>query len=211
MAKKKILSIQKIKRDYRLSFYDNSELDISYKDYFKYDLFIDVEVDAELLEILTENFHYYNCYEFGLKRIKNKRYTVAEMKKKLKAREFTGNIIERVIEEFLRLNLLNDEDYAEIYILNRMENDHDGYLKIKRSLEKRGIPTGIIENQLSELITDEYETDALEKLIEKKIKTYSDKLTKQKKKEKLFLYLKNKGFFRGKIVGALIKYFNRNT
>ncbi|MCK4665732.1 regulatory protein RecX [Candidatus Dependentiae bacterium] len=207
MAKKKILSIQKIKRDYRLSFYDNSELDISYKDYFKYDLFIDGEIDSELLEILTENYHYYRCYEFGLKRIKNKRYTVAEMKKKLKAREFTGNIIERVIEEFLRLNLLNDEDYAEIYILNRMENDNDGYLKIKRSLEKRGIPTGIIENQLSELITDEYEADALEKLIEKKIKTYSDKLTTQKKKEKLFLYLKNKGFFRGKIVSALIKYF----
>ncbi|MDD3627469.1 MAG: RecX family transcriptional regulator [bacterium] len=205
MAEKKIFSIEAKKKEYIITFYDDSQIVILFEDYLKYDLADDKEIEETIIEEIRNNYLQKKGYDTALKLLSIKRLSETEIKNKLYLREYPENVIDEIINKLKEYNFINDESLIESVIRLMMEQEHAGFLKIKKKLIERGLSSKIIEVKLNELYTEEYEEEAIQELISKKIKTYSDKLPEIKKKEKLLLYLQNKGFLRNRIVKYLFE------
>jgi regulatory protein len=117
-----------------------------------------------------------------------------EIKDKLKKKEFPGTIIDEVISDLKRLNLVDDFEFASLWIKDRLEHKPKGERILKLELFKKGIKKEIIQKALEEFYpskTEEMEI-ALE-LVKKKERRYKD-LDKMVAKRRLFNFLLRRGF-----------------
>jgi regulatory protein len=117
-----------------------------------------------------------------------------EIKDKLKKKEFPGTIIDEVISDLKRLNLVDDFEFASLWIKDRLEHKPKGERVLKLELLKKGIKKEIIQKALEEFYpskTEEMEI-ALE-LVKKRERRYKD-LDKMVAKRRLFNFLLRRGF-----------------
>ena len=99
---------------------------------------------------------------------------------------------EKLIDQMIRENYLNEERYASAYVRGKFNIKKWGTQKIIFGLKQKDIPDNIIQTALSEIPQDEYEA-TLVKLIKAKAKTIlaSDIFIK---KTKIARYMIGKGF-----------------
>jgi regulatory protein len=74
-------------------------------------------------------------------------HTRLELTRKLKAKEFSGNEIEEILEVLSKEGLQSDERYAESYVHMRRKRGY-GPLKIKLELQQRGIPPELVDKHV---------------------------------------------------------------
>ena len=132
--------------------------------------------------------------KFAMKLISLRKRSVFEIKKRLRKKKFEENIIEEVLQELKNYKYLNDEEFAEAYINDRINFNPRGRFLIKKELNEKGIAENIIERKIEELFSEEKETASAKKLAEKKLKTVSNKTNKIKINQKIRSYLQSKGY-----------------
>lgn len=97
-------------------------------------------------------------------------------------------IVEDTIEKLKSYSYINDEEFAEQFILSRLKSKPRGKYILLSELISKGVSKEIAEKKLEELVEDEY--DILKRVYEKK---YGDsKITKEDRKKIDFLL--RKGF-----------------
>lgn len=122
--------------------------------------------------------------------------TIAEIRKKLIAKDYFAEDIDQAIRELSEKKYLDDEQYAKDWIDKRIKYRPCGKLLCKSLLLKRGLEENIIDQALSENYSDEKER-ALAKAIAQKKSDYifkNNKYSKAIQKKKLAYSLNNKGF-----------------
>ena len=130
-----------------------------------------------------------------------------ELRDKLRVREYSQDIIDKVIDEMYAKNYLNDEQFTEKYLVERAERKKESPLKIKSNLVKKGIRSEIIENVYRKFYSDDLILDNVRILIEKKIKELSRKdITTEVKKRKIIQSLQYKGYSPDKIFSVLNEF-----
>ncbi len=72
-------------------------------------------------------------------------HTRLELSRKLKAKEFSDNEIEELLEVLIQEGLQSDERYTESYV-NMRRNRGYGPLKIKQELKQRGISSELADS-----------------------------------------------------------------
>ena len=75
--------------------------------------------------------------------------SVHELQQKLKSKEFSDEVIEEVVADFQRLNLLDDRAFARRWVESRMERAA-GARKFAFDLRRKGIDAAIIDEVLAE-------------------------------------------------------------
>jgi len=95
-----------------------------------------------------------------------------------------------VIEKLKKYKYLDDLEFAKWWVSSRVKSNPKGLLFIKYELTKKGIAKDIIEKVLSKFPS---ETTLAKKAIGKKLKLWK-KLPPPKLKNKVYLYLRGKGF-----------------
>ena len=80
-----------------------------------------------------------DALKFAMKLITLRKRSVFEIKTRLKKKEYESNIIEQVIKELKGYKYIDDEDFAESYINDRMNFRPCGRFLIKNELQERGI------------------------------------------------------------------------
>ncbi|WDF70355.1 regulatory protein RecX [Sphingobacterium oryzagri] len=100
--------------------------------------------------------------------------------------------VENIIAQLIEDNFLNEERFAKAYVLGKFRMKGWGKIKIKMHLKAKRVSEPLIRIALREIITEEYE-EMLDKIIEKRIKTPTNKITRIER-QKLFNYLLSKGF-----------------
>ncbi len=116
----------------------------------------------------------------------------SELLKKLREKSFTAPVIEKTLEYFKTIGLVNDRQFSLGWVRSRL-NKPLGPHRIKRELKHKGIDDDLICSALQEA-TDQYEeSDAVRALINKRKNKYIglDKLTVRRR---LFGYLSRRGF-----------------
>lgn len=119
--------------------------------------------------------------------------TVAEIKKKLKSKDISPVIIDKVINHLNELSLVNDEEFAKQLITEKIKNKPAGKRLLQQKLFEKGIAKQVSENALNKYLTDEAEKQMALKVYDK-LKPKLKGADKQKAKQKIYETLARKGF-----------------
>ena len=133
--------------------------------------------------------------KFAIKLLSIRKRSVFEMRNRLKRKEFEGNIVDEVVEELIEYKYLNDEEFAEAYINDRINFNPRGSFLVKKELREKGVAENIVNEKIKELFPEEKEMELAKKAAEKKMETLNKDLEKNKIYQKIGSYLQTKGYF----------------
>jgi len=162
------------------------ETDILY-----YKLLNSDEITEEKFNYIKENVVFSKARDTALKYINFKRRTKKEIVNKLKEKEFTGDIIEKVTSLFEKYGYIDDYAYAGGYLRDKFNLKGFGKERIKYELKQRGVSEEIIERVMDENNIDE--TARAVKLIEKKYGVWDYDI---KEKRRIEGFLLRRGYCR---------------
>jgi regulatory protein len=129
-------------------------------------------------------------WEKALKSISVRPMSRAELKKKLLTESSDEAIIDRILEEMERVQLINDKRYAEL-LLRHLIQKPIGRIKLEVELRKRGLHYNDCVPMLEEL---GYNEAAMAKKALEEKEGRVDEADPRKRKFKLMNYLRNRGF-----------------
>jgi regulatory protein len=137
----------------------------------------------------------------------NRDHSKYELKQKLQQRDFASKVIDTVIAECERLNYINDERTARVYI-SQLNRKCFGKHHIKMALKKKGLRGAAIENILLQKCTEDEERKKAGRLLEKKLKTVNREKEARKKRDHIYRFLYSRGFSRDLIADLIRSVVN---
>ncbi len=117
---------------------------------------------------------------------------IHDVEEKLREWKVGSERSEKIIEQLVKEDFLNEERFAKSYAGGKFRINHWGKTKIIYELERRQVPDLIIQIGLQEIDDEEYE-EALKELLLRKSKEINEK-DPYKRKQKLIAYAAQKGF-----------------
>ena len=127
--------------------------------------------------------------------------SVEELRGRLKLKRHAPAAIEAVLELLKKQGLLNDEKFAKLFTGTLIHSKRVGRRQLEMDLKKKGLSAGVIQGALSDL-KDYDEKDAAKKAVENRYRRLKG-LSPEKKKARLFAFLKRRGFSNDAILSVL--------
>ena len=149
------------------------------------------EVPEETIEYIQNSLIYIKAQDTALHYIGYKMRTVKEIRIKLAEKEFSEDVMERVIEFLEKYGYADDREYCRKYIREKLRMKPKSGYALKIELKQRGISSRIIDEVMAETEVDE-EGDAFRWLERKNRGIWPPQDDKQKKK--LYDFLLRKGY-----------------
>jgi len=158
----------------------------------KYSLTKNMELEDEFInEILVEEDKT-KAYNYAISVLSRSPKSEKELKAKIIQKGYDVEIVNMIIDKLKVNKYIDDEDYSERFIYDKINISKYGKRKIKEALYNKGIDRQTIEDKLS-LISIDDEIDRAYGLGEKKLKNISN-VEGNKKYIKLSNFLISKGF-----------------
>jgi len=132
--------------------------------------------------------------KFAIKLLSIRKRSVFEMKNRLKRKKFEDDVIDEVIKELFEYKYLNDAEFAEAYINDRINFNPRGSFLIKKELREKGIAENIVNQKIKELLPEIKEMELAKKAAKKKMGSLNKDLEKNKLYQKVGSYLQAKGY-----------------
>ena len=173
---------------------------------YKENIKVKDKIDVDSLKKLADEDNYIKCKNTALKTIERTYKSEKELAQKLALKGYDDHIINRTINFMKEYNLLNDNNYATMYVKDKSRNI--GKKKIKYSLLQKGIDEEIIESELEKINNDEVKAIVYEMAL-KKYKVFSKRENDNYKlTQKLYRFLMGKGYdydFIKDVVKSIVK------
>ncbi|MBW2410076.1 MAG: regulatory protein RecX [Deltaproteobacteria bacterium] len=132
-------------------------------------------------------------------------HTRFEIRQKLKQRGFGSEAIRAAIADCERLNYIDDERTARIYI-GQLVRRGFGFRRIAIELKKKGLRGRRIEDVLEQQKVEIDECEIARRVLQKKIRSFERETDRQKRRDKLYRFLDYRGFNRS-IIAELVREF----
>ena len=159
---------------------------------YKENIKVKDKIDVDSLKKLADEDNYIKCKNTALKTIERTYKSEKELAQKLALKGYDDHIINSTINFMKEYNLLNDNNYATMYVKDKSRNI--GKKKIKYSLLQKGIDEEIIESELEKINNDEVKAIVYEMAL-KKYKVFSKRENDNYKlTQKLYRFLMGKGY-----------------
>ena len=149
------------------------------------------EVPEETVEYIKSSLIYIKAQDTALHYIGYKMRTVKEIRIKLAEKEFSEEVIEKVITFLEKYGYADDREYCRKYIREKLRMKPKSGYALKIELKQRGISSRIIDEVMAQTEVDE-EGDAFRWLERKSRGIWPPQDDKQKKK--LYDFLLRKGY-----------------
>jgi len=118
-----------------------------------------------------------------------------ELERRLLDKGFSERTVHRVIEDFTRVGLLDDNQFATAYVHSKMLQKPMGKRMLQRELWGLGIDEATIERAIDEAYGQCTETDVARELVQKRMQLFTERESGSKKvKKKLTDFLLRRGF-----------------
>jgi regulatory protein len=147
--------------------------------------------DEEFAQILNEDT-LRQAKDQAMRFLSLRQHSCMELGKKLRNKGFSSHTIEQTIKDLKKIKLLDDAQFAELYIDNEMQLRPVGKRLLRQKLVQRGVSAEIFEPLLDKYFYKETELKIARTLIQKFTKTHP-KDRGQKFTEKLIRFLQSKG------------------
>lgn len=140
-------------------------------------------------------------YENGIRRAKDQALRYLEIRphsrkelfRKLRQKGFHPMVIEKALEDLANVDLVNDAQFARLFIQNELTLRPCGRRLLEQKLAIRGISGEIFEPLLDEIYQAQPEATIAHQIAEKYLRRIA-RDSPPKRKEKLIRHLKAKGF-----------------
>jgi len=132
-------------------------------------------------------------------------HSKSELNRKLKRRGFRPEDIEKAVSECERLDYINDERTARVYIRQMIRKGH-GLNRIRHEMDKKGLRGQRIQNILDGIESDIDEAQGAERILEKNIKRFERENDLKKRRDKIYRFLYARGFSPDTIRKLIHKY-----
>ncbi len=139
-----------------------------------------------------EPSEFQKAFNHSLKLLAIQKRTVRQLYHKLAEKGFEPQIIQSVLQNLCEKNFLNDEEFARVYLADRLQRSPSGKLKIEKDLKRKGLNRDIIQKTLAGLDAA-YEFQTALKLAQNKAEFCRD-LDSLRRKKKVYDFLVRKGF-----------------
>lgn len=154
----------------------------------------DDEISEDQFLLLEYENQKYLTKKNALRLLARRHHSIFELKTKLKLKKFSSKVIEEVIADLVKLNLLNDYEFGILYTNERINLKKYGVNKIKSDLIRKGLDNNTIKNIIEEVGIEE-NTQSATLIAENKLKTLKKRgIEGPKLKQKLFSFLLAKGY-----------------
>jgi regulatory protein len=117
---------------------------------------------------------------------------IHDVEQKLKEWKVEQKHAEKIIEQLVKEDYLNEERFARSFAGGKFRINHWGKTKILYELERRQVPDLIIQIGLEEIVDEEY-AETLKEILQRKNLEIKEK-DPYKRKKKLIAYGLQKGF-----------------
>lgn len=148
------------------------------------------EITSVDIEFYKQNYEFSKAFDKALRYVSFKRRTKSQIEKKMIELGYDENTVEKVIYKLNEFKYLDDEQYAEDYIKDRINMRPSGKRLIAMELKNKGINENIIIEKIEATEIDEY--GMAYALAQKKV-TRIQKLDR-KELQKIYAFLMRKGF-----------------
>lgn len=157
------------------------------------------------------NEAYDKLMQYALRILSKKRYTVSEMRNKLwqyakRRKALYKEDFDRIIERLKELKYLDDDQYIQDYVAERIKIRPRGRRLLMLELRYKGIPQDLVKAAFEEIEIDEERVACV--LLTKRVKRWQ-KLPREKQRMKAYQLLYSRGFGRDAIYKALDACYNR--
>jgi regulatory protein len=148
---------------------------------------------------------YQKALNTALRILTGRDHSKSELIRKLKQRGLKSEDIEKTVSECERLDYINDERTARVYI-NQMIRKGHGLNRIRHEMNKKGLRSQRIQNILSEIESDIDEAEGAERILEKNVKRFERETDLKKRRDKIYRFLYARGFSQDTIRKLINKY-----
>ena len=155
---------------------------------------------------------YHKALNTALRILTGRDHSKSELIRKLKQRSFKSEDIEKAVSECERLDYINDERTARVFI-NQMIRKGHGLNRIRHEMNRKGLRGQRIQNILSEIESDIDETEGAERILEKNVKRFEREADLKKRRDKIYRFLYARGFSQDtirKLINKHEPYEDRN-
>ena len=118
--------------------------------------------------------------------------SASELRSRLKLKKYPEALVEQVIELFKKQGLVDDVKFARLFAESRVYSRPAGKRQLEMDLKKKGLEEGLVRQTLADL-KDYDEKGLVRTLALKRLKAMSG-VHKEKKKMRLYGFLKRRGF-----------------
>lgn len=186
---------KKDKRNVIITFDDNNELIINYEILLKSGLRKGMEVSSDRFSFLVEENEKHKIKTEAINFLANRIHSEKELKLKLLRKKHKTEMIDEILNELKKKDLVDDYQYSLIYTEEKVRLKLWGEKKIKSELMKKGINSDIISKVISEKFPEENKLENAIELASKKIKSLSYKNPEKRKlAEKIYSFLASRGY-----------------
>jgi regulatory protein len=153
-----------------------------------------IHIEATVSETTMEPAARRSAANLALRLLSQRSHTRRELSLKLQQRGFDRQIIDPVIAECERLHYLDDEAFARTY-RKRMTEKGYGARYVQMAMNKKGFTDRDIETAFSDYDNVADERTAAQSALVRKVKTIGHLSDNLKKRQKLYRFLRSRGFF----------------
>ncbi len=164
---------------------------VSYDTFGKYNLKKGDRLLKSQKKEIIDFENYFIAKGFALKYLSSRMRTSWEVRNYLLRTDISEDIIDRILSDFIDKKYIDDDTYTRAFIRDQLKFNKIGLNKIRDKLYQKHINPEMIDNIFNDEITDEDQKELALKLAYKKIKVLQNK---DKKREKTYKYLIQKGF-----------------
>jgi regulatory protein len=188
-----ITALQKKNSKVIVFFDDISFCTLDYRVALNYGLRSNDSINEEKKEQLITESIYLSTRDSAFRSLSRRSHSVYELRTKLIRKGWQKEIIQRVLDDLVDKNFLDDEKFAVAYIDERSKKKV-GINKIKAELMKRGIDRKISDSLLINLDSNSFFESALT-LADKKNRQLKERGFENRKiRTKLYSFLHSRGF-----------------
>ena len=146
---------------------------------------------------------YQEAMNTALRLLTRRDHTSFEIFQKLEQRGFDGGIVDRVLARCRRLDYIDDERTARMYI-GQLVRRGFGFRRIRVELQKKGLSGERFENILNQYRTEIDEHEIARKVMLKKMKSFKNEKDRQKRRNKMYRFLYSRGF-EASVISELVR------
>jgi len=160
---------------------------------YRYDLREGSTIDMSTLGRILEAEEFKNAKDRALRLLGYRARSEKELRDKLIQSGYDEDTIQRVIDEMKCLKFVNDDEFAAMFIRDRLRMRPCGSHLLKHELKQKGVSDEIIEKSLKEAYSEKSQIELALELANKKKKSYRN-IDTHKERKRIADFLSRRGF-----------------
>lgn len=151
------------------------------------------------IELLSSD----KAYQYALRLLTGRDYTVAKIRHKLTAREVAEQDIEEVVSRLQREEWLNDSRYAKRFAESSLSSGRYYGVRLRLEMRRKGFSAEVVRETLAPLLAESDEISEARSAAERRYPGFSYSAASDRDKQRVVGFLQRRGFGFSAIMRAL--------